>query len=940
MTNVMRPTRRQDDRHPHLRKPPPGPALDGYARGVLHGRSREQAHIARLLDAVRTGTGGSLVVLSDPGTGKSALLTDAIATASDMTVLRTQGIESEAPLAFAALQRLLRPLMPRAADLPAPQAHALRVALGEELGEASDRFLVFLGTLSLLADAAESRPVLAVVDDAHWLDDVSAAALLFVARRLPVERVAILFAARESDVRTFEHEGLPTLRLSGLGLAEGTELLREHTSSQVSPEVAAQLVASTGGNPLALVEVPRALSAEQLAGGAPLPGRLPITGTVEKVFLDRTRRLSAPCQRLLLVAAADDSTKVGTVLAAATTLGAGTEALAEAEASGLVRVEDSHLQMRHPLVRSAIYSAATSLDRRHAHAALASVMTVDDADRRAWHRAASVEEPDEDVVAELDAAAVRAEQRGGYEASSAAWERAAELSTEPGARARRLFGAARSAWLAGQPARAKTLADAARSAAQECGLRADVIRLRARIEWNTGSVQLGHRMLLEAARDVALGDGDRAREMAMFAAAIAAFGGDSGVDVDPIEFAPVPSDAPARQRCFSELLTGLCHVLDDNWPAAHEMLRRSFDTAEQLDLDDQDLLPNLGVAALHLGDMVTADAFHQRLLTRARATGAVVMVLYSLTRLAFSDIAAGRWAVASGRQSEALRLGEGTGQPVLEATPRSFMLLLAAFRGEESYDEQLAAVEGAQDGQSLGTLDFVLRDLTRWARGVHAGVRSAAGFHHLAQISHPIIQRFAGIDRIESAVHAGQVEAAQLWINDLEDFGVAVRQPWAAAAAAHGRALLASTRGSTETGAVFDEALALHAQGGRPFDRARTELAYGEHLRRNRQRVAAREHLRSALDTFEDLRAAPWADRAAQELRASGETARKRDAADVPELTPTELQVAQLVQRGMSNREVAAELFVSPRTVDFHLRNVFAKSGVTSRTELAQLALT
>lgn len=926
---------------PASRKPSPGAALDGYARGVLHGRAREQAHIARLLDTVRAGTGGSLVVLGDPGTGKSALLTDVIATASDMTVMRTQGIESEAPLAFAALQRLLRPLMSRAADLPAPQAHALRVALGEELGEASDRFLVFLGTLSLLADAAESRPVLAVVDDAHWLDDVSATALLFVARRLPVERVAILFAARESDVRSFEHEGLPALRLGGLGLAEGTDLLREHTSSQVSREVAAQLVASTGGNPLALVEVPRALSAEQLAGGAPLPGRLPITGTIERVFLDRTQRLSAPCQRLLLVAAADDSTRVGTVLAAAATLGAGAEALAEAEASGLVRVEDSHLLMRHPLVRSAIYSAATSLDRRHAHAALASVMTVDDdADRRAWHRAASVEAPDEDVVAELHAAAVRAEQRGGYEASSAAWERAAELSSDAGDRARRLYGAARSAWLAGQPARAKTLADAARSAAQESGLRADVIRLRARIEWNTGSVQLGHRMLLEAARDVAPGDGDRAREMAMFAAAIAAFGGDSGVDVDPIVFAPVPPDAPARQRCFSELLTGLCHVLDDNWPAAHEMLRRSFVTAEQLDLDDQDLLPNLGVAALHLGDMVTADALHQRLLTRARATGAVVMVLYSLTRLAFSDIAAGRWAVASGRQSEALRLGEGTGQPVLGATPRSFMLLLAAFRGEESYDDQLAAVEGAQDGQSLGTLDFVLRDLTRWARGVRAGVRSAAGFHHLAQISHPIIQRFAGIDRIESAAHSGQVEAAQLWVNDLEDFGVAVQQPWATAAAAHGRALLASTRGSTEADDVFDEALALHGQGGRPFDRARTELAYGEHLRRNRHRVAAREHLRSALDTFEDLKAAPWADRAAQELRASGETARKRDTTEAPELTPTELQVARLVQRGMSNREVAAELFVSRRTVDFHLRNVFAKTGVTSRNALTQLTLT
>ena len=270
---------------------------------MLHGRVREQARTAQLLDAARSGQGGALVVLGEPGTGKTALLSDVLDAASqDMRVLRTQGIESEAPLAFAALQRLLRPLMPLAEDLPAQQAKALRVAFGVEAGDGTgDRFLVFLAALSLLAEASESQPVLVVVDDAHWLDDASAAALLFVARRLELERVAMLFAAREMDVRTFDFGELPNLRLAGLDLAASTGLLQERTGADVSPAVAAQLLASTGGNPLALVEMPQALSSDQLAGRTSLPGQLPVTATIERVFLDRARRLSPGAQQLLLV---------------------------------------------------------------------------------------------------------------------------------------------------------------------------------------------------------------------------------------------------------------------------------------------------------------------------------------------------------------------------------------------------------------------------------------------------------------------------------------------------------------------------------------------------------------------------------------------------------------------------------------------------------------
>jgi DNA-binding CsgD family transcriptional regulator len=904
---------------------------------MLHGRSEERARIVGLVEAAHAGRGGALLVRGEPGSGKSVLLDDVAGSVDDVTVLRTQGIESEAPLPFAALQRLLRPVMTHAGQLPTPQSQALRIAFGEETGQV-DRFLVFLGTLSLLAEAAEQAPVLAVVDDAHWLDDASAAGLLFVARRLQVERVALLFAARDGDARTFEAPDLDTLHLRGLDLRAATRLLGERAGATVATEVGAQLLASTGGNPLALVELPRLLSDDQLAGRAPLPGRLPVTGAVERAFLDRARRLSPEAQRLLLVASADDSTDLRTVLAASTALGAGQGALAEAEASQLVAVHEGQLRLRHPLVRSAIYAGAGSVERRQAHAALAEAMTgIADADRRAWHRAASVDVPNESVVDELDAAAARAEQRGGHEAAAAAWERAAELSADANGRARRLFGAARGAWLSGQTVRAGRLAEEARALATDPLLVADAALLRARVEWNTGSVRLAHRMVLEAARDVAPEDPSRAQEMAMFAAAVAVVGGDSGVAIDPLDF--TTASTTPRDRCIAELVLTLSQVRAGDLATATATLHRLFAAAQDLELGEQDLLPNLGMAAIHLGDVQAFADYHEQLLVRARKSGAAVMVLYALTRLATSDLITGRWTDLAVRQEEAIALGEGTGQPVLVAGPVAALLVLAALRGQDDYDERLARLHEMLQGGTVGTMDVIIRDMLRWAEGLKVGPRNAASFHHFAQFGHDLGCRLAGPDRVESAVAAEQYETAQAWIADLDGFGRSTGQAWVAAAAAHGRAVLAAARGEDDADVHFEDALRLHASAPRRFDAARTELAFGEHLRRTRRRVAAREHLRAALAVFEDLGAAPWASRAATELRASGESARRRDAGAATSLTPQELQVAQLVRTGKSNREVAAELFVSPRTVDFHLRNVFSKTGVTSRTELAQLAL-
>ena len=388
-----------------------------------------------LLDEARGSRGGALVVRGQPGVGKSALLADLVNRAGSdvgpgMQVLRTQGIESESPLPFAALQRLLRPVMRHVEHLPARQATALRAAFGETDTAAGDRFLVFLATLSLLAEAAEESPVLCVVDDAHWLDEASTAALLFVARRLGPERVALLFAARDGDVRRFESGELPELVVGGIDAAAATALLTDRAGVPVADDVRDRLMRQTGGNPLALVELPGSLTPAQLAGREPLPSDLPLTEGVQRVFLDRSRRLSTAAQTLLCVAAADDSTRVSVVRQAAELLGVGPGALTEAEESGLLTIAGADIGFRHPLVRSAVYQGAATHVRQQAHRALAQVMTGgQDADRRAWHLAAAVDEPDDEVVAALDDAARRAAARGGFEAASAAFERAAELTS-------------------------------------------------------------------------------------------------------------------------------------------------------------------------------------------------------------------------------------------------------------------------------------------------------------------------------------------------------------------------------------------------------------------------------------------------------------------------------------------------------------------------------
>ncbi|MGY1699443.1 AAA family ATPase, partial [Geodermatophilus sp. SYSU D00766] len=757
---------------------------------MLAGRDPERAAIAALLDGARTGTGGALVVRGVAGAGKSTLLADAVSSASGMTVLRTSGVESESPLAFAALQRLLWPLRSSLAALPEPQRTALGAALGEAAGE-GDRFLAFLGTLSLLADAAERRPVLAVVDDAHWLDDASAAALLFVARRLQVERVAVLFAARDGDTRRFDAPDLPTVVLGGVTGADADAVLRARAGGAVDPGVRDRLVTATGGNPLALVELAAVLTADQLAARAPLPAQLPLTGGVERGFLDRYRRLGEAAQRFLLVAAADDTGRPAVVRDAAERLGAGEDALDEVERAGLLGVDGEVLVLYHPLVRSAVYRAATSAQRRAAHRALAAAVGTDP-DRRAWHLAAAADRPDEEVVAALDGVAERAAARGGHEAAADAWARAAELTPGGEARGRRSYLAASAAWAGAHPSRATALATAAAAEVTDPLLRARLLLLQGQLEWNTRSLDDGYDLVLQAAQVAAGADRALAQQLAMLAASLSACGARSPRAVDLTTLVPAPApDAPPRSRAARALMHGFLAADRQDWAAAAEAFRCAFALTDADPVDDHVLQPNLGVAAWLVDDDERDLRLHEQQLTAARRAGALTMVEHALTRGAQVQIATGAWGRAAAAAAEALPLAAATGHAGLTALPTAELAVVAALRGDDAADRHLAEVVAVRETHPVGISDFLVIDLLHWVRGLRAAGRPATALHHLERIASPRLRRMAALDRLEAAARAGRDDLARAWLAELEGFAAGTGAPAAVAVVEHGHALLA-----------------------------------------------------------------------------------------------------------------------------------------------------
>ena len=610
--------------------------------------------------------------------------------------------------------------------------------------------------------------------------------------------------------------------------------------------------------------------------------------------------------------------------------------MSAAVSSGLLVAEEDLLRVRHPLVRSAVYQAASVAERRRVHRALADAL-VGDPDRQAWHRAGAAAGVDEDLAAALVDVGARAERRGGYVAALAAYQRAAALTAQDASRTTSLAGAARTAWACGRAAQARALLDAADQRAVDPVVRADLARLRARIEVYVGSAPDAHRIFVAGAEAVRLADPARALEMAVAAAVLRTYGADSGARlVEGDLLAGRSDDDSARTACLKHLLPSMTWAAEGEWSAAVAELDQGLALADQV--DDLDVLGNLGNAALQLGDDESQRRCYDLMLSRAREHGAVMVVIYALHRRAFALLVSGDWTTLRSSAQEALTLSRSVGQQALAAPSLAWLTLLAALQDRPDYDALLADLDQAAADHSLGILTDPVHDLTRWAQGSRAAAvgDTYGAVHHLRRIRLSALARLAALERIDAAVRAGEAPLVADWVEELAPFAQGTGRAWALAAVAHGRAVVADPAGADD---LFQQALRHHGRAGRPYDEARTQLAYGEWLRRHQRRVDARPHLRRALETFRDLKAEALVERAAQELRASGETARKRDPSTLVELTPMELKVAQLVSSGLSNKDVAAQCWVSPRTVAFHLRNVFAKAGVTSRGELAHLDL-
>lgn len=906
---------------------------------MLYGRDPERAQIGALLDAARSSRSGALVVSGEAGIGKTALLEDARDRATDMHVLAARGVESESELPFAALHQLLRPALAHVERLPQPQATALRGALGLGEGAAQERFLVFAASLSLLSELAERRPVLCLVDDAHWLDAASADALRFVARRLDAEGIVILFGAREGEARGFEAADVPSLTLTGLD-AEAAAILLSRGGVEAAPSVREHLLAQTQGNALALVELPLALSAGQLSGEEPLPEALPMTRQLESAFHERVRRLPDETRLVLLVAAADDSEDVRLVGRAGERLGAGAAALDAAEQAQLISIHGTRLEFRHPLVRSAVYGAAPSSERRAAHQALAEALAGDaaQADRRAWHLASFALGHDEDVVVALDAAATRAEERAGHMAAAKALERAAELSPDPESRGARLVRAARNLSLAGRDEHAVALANRAAPLVVKPALRAELAHLRELAAVRRGRPRDVVPVLVEAAREVAATDPATAIQLLVDAADAVWQGGDRAGYLEITELAATVALPPGDEtsRLFARSLAGFAAMIRGELSEGVRLLGEVVAWGAAADDPRQIVWASYG--AQWLGDEERFGALIDRAASLARERGELGILADTLGMRAGQRALKQELDEASVAASEGVQLARELKAENLELYPLAALAIVSAVRGrdEEARRQaadvrELATANGLRLRASMAVYALALLDLGR-ARWVDALDRLDSLREGGSGSLDPVVGHTFP-DKIEAAVRASRPEDALAALPLFEAWasyaGARSAQPRLAAC----RGLLAVGDEATEH---LEEAVRL-AGDAHAFDQARIQLLYGEHLRRVRRRTDSRVHLRAALEAFERLRAEPWAERARAELRASGETARKRDPITVDQLTPQELQIARYVAEGLTNKEVAERLFLSPRTIDSHLRNVFAKLGISSRTQLARL---
>jgi DNA-binding CsgD family transcriptional regulator len=900
----------------------------------LVGRRSDCDVLDRLLTDVRTRQSRVMVIRGEAGVGKTALLEYVAMNSSGCRVVRAAGVESEMELAYAGLHQLCAPMLDRLGTLPGPQAGALGTAFGLSGGEAPDRFLLGLAVLGLLSEVAEEQPLVCVVDDAQWLDRASAQILAFVARRLLAESVALVFAVREPSGGE-ELAGLPDHVVGCLSDDDARALLNVAIPGRLDERVRDRIVAETRGNPLALLELPRGLSPAELAGGFGLPKTMPMASRIESSYLRRLQSLPAETQRLLLTAAAEPVGDVTLLWRAAGRLGIEVDAAAPAVAAGLIEL-GTRARFRHPLVRSAAYRGASLGDRQVTHRALAEATDPHaDPDRRAWHRAHAAVGPDETVASDLERSADRARGRGGLAASAAFLERATELTPDPARRGARALAAARAKFEAAAPGTANELLDLAETCPLDGLQRAHLALLRARIVFARRRGSDAPSLLLEAARLLEPRDAGLARETYLEALAAAIFAGRLGsrFGVREVgEAARAAASVSHATRSIDLLLDALATRFTDGYTTSTPLLKQALAAFCQGAGSIDDDIRWLWLACRVAPDVWDDDTWHllaTRHVQLANDAGALSVLPLAATYRAGVHVHAGEFAAAEALINQADAIADTADI----ATLRYTSLVLAAWRGRQA--------------EALKLIDTTIRDATTRGEGrsVALAAYATAVLYNGLGLYDPAfaaaqqtceyddlgIFGWALIELVEAGARTGAHEAAAPALRALDERTRAAATDWALGVAARSRALL-SDGPAAET--LYREAIDRLARSRIVVHLARARLVYGEWLRRANRRVDARDQLRAAHEMFASMGAEAFAGRARRELLATGETVRKRTVETRDILTAQEAQVAHLVAEGHTNPEIGGQLFISPRTVEYHLHKVFMKLGVKSRREL------
>ncbi len=920
----------------------------------LRGRRAECTALERLTSRARSGESQVLVLRGEAGIGKTALLDFVAECAQGFRTARVSGVESEMELAFAALHQLCMPLLDCLDELPAPQRDALEIALGRSAGPAPDRFLVGLAVLNLIGSATKGKPLLFLVDDAQWIDRVSAQTLAFVARRLVAESVCLVFAIRDG-LAGDELTGLPELTLQGLNPGDARALLDSAVLGRLDNQVRDRVVAETRGNPLALLELPKGLTTEELAGGFGPPDARPLAGQIEHTFLRRIERLSDDAQQLLLTAAAEPVGDAALLMRAAELLGLPDDAAAGAEAAGLLDVGTT-VRFRHPLVRSAAYRAADPTERRRAHRALAEATDgTADPDRRAWHLAIAATGPDETVAAELEWSAERAQARGGVAAAAAFLERATQLTSDPGRRAARALAAAQAKRDTAAFDAADQLLTIAESGASLDDLqRACLTRLRAQIafarsrsgEADAPTVSDSAVGLLEAARQLAGLDIGQSRETYLEAVGAALFGGrlcpHGGIRMTAAAARAAPP-GPDPVRAVDLLLDGISIRATDGHSASLATLRDALARIRAAAEGSEEgvmrwfwqAFPIVQESAAH--ELWDDDVWHQlatHAVRLARDAGALAVLPLALVYRAGVHVQAGEFAAATALIEEADAITTATGY----APVKYHSVLLAALRGTES--EALALIEEARregvargEGRVVGLTNFSLAVLYNGLGRYEEALRAACQSCEDEDLG---LFGWSLIELIEAAVRSGDLGVARDALGQLEERARSSGTDWATGVLARSQALLADDR---KAEALYRDAIERLKNTRIAVQLARAHLVYGEWLRRCNRRVDARAQLHTAHEMFTRMGAQAFAERARRELLVTGQKVSKRSSAPAGELTAQEAQIAKLAGDGLTNPEIAAQLFISTHTVEWHLRKVFAKLGIRSRRQLRNTAV-